>query len=119
VATAVCGVAPAAAATGAVAAVQKLFNRLRPRGLDPAAIELVEFDEPFAVHVLHGMTALELPADRVNVRGGALALGHPLGASGARMLTTLVHALGDTGGRLGLAATCIGMGQGVAVLVER
>ena len=119
VATAVCGVAPAAAGTGAVAAVRKLLDRLRPRGLDPAAIELVEFDEPFAVHVLHGMAALDLPADRVNVRGGALALGHPLGATGARMLTTLVHALSDNGGWLGLAATGIGMGQGAAVLIER
>lgn len=117
-ATAVCGVPPAAAGTGAVAAVRKLLDRVRPRGLDPATIDLVEFDEAFAVEVLHGMDALGLAADRVNVRGGALALGHPLGASGTRMLTTLLHALGDTGGRLGLVAACIGMGQGCAVLID-
>jgi len=119
VATAACGVPPAAAGTGGVAAVRKLVDRLRSRGFDPAAIDLIEFDEAFAVHALHGMTALDCAADRVNVRGGALALGDPLGAGGARMLTTLVHALHDTGGRLGLAATSIGMGQGAAVLVER
>lgn len=118
VATAACGVAPAAAGTGGVAAVRKLVARLRSRGFDPTAIDLVEFDEAFAAEVLHGMAALDLAADRVNVRGGALALGHPLGASGARMLTTLVHALRDTGGRLGLVTTSIGMGQGCAVLID-
>jgi len=118
-ATAVCGVPPAAASTGAVAAVRKLLDRLRPRELDPATVDLVELDEAFAVEALHGMDSLGLAADRVNVRGGALALGHPLGAGGARMLTTLLHALGDTGGQLGLVATGIGMGQGCAVLIDR
>ena len=117
-ATAVCGVPPAAAGTGAVAAVRKLLDRVRPRGLDPATIDLIELEEAFAVEVVHGMDALGLAADRVNVRGGALALGHPLGAGGTRMLTTLLHALGDTGGRLGLVATGIGMGQGCAVLID-
>lgn len=61
---------------------------------------------------------LKLDRDRVNIYGGAIALGHPLGASGAKILTTLVHALRRTGGRYGLATMCIGVGQGIAVIVE-
>jgi acetyl-CoA acetyltransferase len=65
------------------------------------------------------MRELELDPERVNIHGGAIALGHPLGCTGAKMLTTLVHALRRTGGRYGLATMCIGVGQGIALVVER
>lgn len=119
VATAVCGVPPAAAGTGPVAATRKLFERVQQRGLTLADVDLVEMDEAFAAQVIHCGDQLGLDAARVNVRGGDLALGHAPGASGARIVTTLLHALVGTGGRLGLATTGIGMGQGLAVLVER
>jgi acetyl-CoA acyltransferase len=118
-ATAVCGVAPAAAGTGAVAAVRKLLDRVRSRRFMLSAVDLVEVHEAFAVQAIHSVDALGLDPVRVNVRGGGLALGDPLGASGARIMTTLLHALVDTGGRCGLVTTCIGMGQGVAILIER
>jgi len=78
----------------------------------------VELNEAFAVQSLACIRALELDPARVNIYGGAIALGHPLGASGARILTTLIHALRRTGGRYGLATMCIGVGQGIAVVVE-
>lgn len=118
-ATAVVGVPPAAMGTGPVAATRKLLTRVVDRGIALADIDLVELNEAFAAQALHCIDALGLDPQRVNVRGGSLALGHPLGASGARIVTTLLHALRDGGGRLGLATMCIGMGQGIAVLCER
>jgi acetyl-CoA acyltransferase len=119
VATAVVGVPPAAMGTGPIAATRKLLARVAPRGIALADIDLVELNEAFAAQAIHCIEELELDAERVNVRGGSLAIGHPLGASGARIVTTLLHALREEGGRLGLATMCIGLGQGIAVLFER
>jgi acetyl-CoA C-acetyltransferase len=88
-------------------------------GLKTADIDLWEVNEAFAVVALAFMRELELPPERVNVRGGAVALGHPIGASGARILVTLIHALRERGGRLGCAAICIGGGEATAMVVER
>lgn len=116
VATAVVGVAPAAMGTGPIAATRKLLART---GIALADIDLVELNEAFAVQAIHCIETLGFDPTRVNVRGGALAIGHPLGASGARIATTLLHTLVAEEQRLGLAAMCIGMGQGIAVLFER
>lgn len=115
-ASAVVGVPPAAMGSGPVAATRKLLARA---GVDAAAIDLVELNEAFAAQALYCIDELGLDPDRVNVRGGALAIGHPLGASGARIATTLLHAMRDSDARLGLATMCIGLGQGIAVLFER
>jgi len=116
VATAVAGVAPAAMGTGPIAATRKLLART---GISLADIDLVELNEAFAAQAIHCIDTLGLDRARVNVRGGSLAIGHPLGASGARIATTLLHALAADGKRLGLATMCIGLGQGIAVLFER
>jgi acetyl-CoA acyltransferase len=119
VATATVGVPPAAMGTGPIAAVRKLLSRPAAAGITLADIDLVELNEAFAAQAIHCISELSLDPGKVNVRGGSLAIGHPLGASGCRITATLLHALRDTGGRLGLAAMCIGMGQGIAVLFER
>jgi acetyl-CoA acyltransferase len=119
VSTAVVGVPPAAMGTGPVAATRKLLGRVAARGISLADIDLVELNEAFAAQAIHCIDELGLDPGLVNVRGGSLALGHPLGASGARIATTLLHALRDGGGRFGLATMCIGLGQGIAVLFER
>ncbi len=119
VATAVIGVPPAAMGTGPIAATRKLLSRPAAAGITLADIDLVELNEAFAAQAIHCIRELGLDAARVNVRGGSLAIGHPLGASGARITTTLLHALRDSGGRYGLATMCIGLGQGIAVLFER
>jgi acetyl-CoA acyltransferase len=116
VATAVAGVAPAAMGTGPIAATRKLLART---GLAIADIDLAELNEAFAAQAIHCGAELGLDPGRVNVRGGSLAIGHPLGASGARIATTLLHALAAEEKRLGLATMCIGLGQGIAVLFER
>ena len=116
VATAVAGVAPAAMGTGPIAATRKLLART---GISLADIDLVELNEAFAAQAIHCIDTLGLDRARVNVRGGSLAIGHPLGASGARIATTLLHTLAADGKRLGLATMCIGLGQWIAVLFER
>ena len=116
VTTAVVGVPPAAMGTGPVAATQKLLARA---GLAIGDDDLIELNEAFAAQELHCIEALGLNPERVNVRGGSLAIGHPLGASGARIATTLIHAMRESGARLGLATMCIGLGQGIALLFER
>jgi acetyl-CoA acyltransferase len=116
VTTAVVGVPPAAMGTGPVAATQKLLARA---GLAIGDVDLIELNEAFAAQALHCIEALGLNPERVNVRGGSLAIGHPLGASGARIATTLIHAMQESGARLGLATMCIGLGQGIALLFER
>jgi acetyl-CoA acyltransferase len=116
VATAVVGVPPSAMGTGPVAATGKLLARA---GLAIESVDLVELNEAFAAQAIHCIEALRLDPARVNVRGGSLAIGHPLGASGARIVTTLAHAMRDEGARLGLATMCIGLGQGIALLLER
>jgi acetyl-CoA C-acetyltransferase len=98
------------------ACVPKLLAKA---GRSVAEIDLFEINEPFAVAAAALVRELELPAERVNIHGGAVALGHPIGATGARLLTTLLFALARTGGRLGVAALCLGGGEAVAMLVER
>ncbi|MFM7108720.1 MAG: thiolase family protein [Planctomycetaceae bacterium] len=119
VATAVVGVPPALMGTGPIAATRKLLGRVAGRGITLADIDLVELNEAFAVQAIHCIDELGLDPAKVNVRGGSLAIGHPLGASGARIATTLLHAMRDSGARLGLATMCIGLGQGIAILFER
>jgi len=116
VASAVVGVPPAAMGTGPVAATRKLLART---GVRIGDIDLVELNEAFAAQAIHCIDALGFDPARVNVRGGALAIGHPLGASGARIATTLLNAMRDADATLGLATMCIGLGQGIAVLFER
>ncbi len=115
VASAVSGVHPDIMGIGPVRASQKALKRA---GLTPADMDLVELNEAFAAQALACMRELQLDPAKVNVNGGAIANGHPLGASGAKILTTLVHELQRTGGRYGLATMCIGVGQGIAVVVE-
>ena len=88
-------------------------------GLTLDDIGVIELNEAFAAQVVAVVRALGMDEERVNVNGGAIALGHPLGASGARMVTTLVHELARRGARYGLATMCIGVGQGIATIVER
>jgi len=114
--TAVAGVDPSCMGLGPVPATRKALARA---GLTAGQLDLVELNEAFAAQALACIRELELDPARVNPYGGAIALGHPLGASGARILTTLVHGLRRTGGRYGLATMCIGVGQGIAMVVER
>ena len=116
VATAVAGVDPSLMGLGPVPATRKALERA---GLTVDDLDLIELNEAFAAQAIACIRQLALDPARVNVAGGAIALGHPLGASGARILTTLVHALRRTGGRYGLATMCIGVGQGIAMVVER
>jgi acetyl-CoA C-acetyltransferase/3-oxo-5,6-didehydrosuberyl-CoA/3-oxoadipyl-CoA thiolase len=115
VASAVAGVDPSCMGLGPVPATRKALARA---GLTVQQLDLVELNEAFAAQALACIKELELDPARVNIYGGAIALGHPLGASGARILTTLVHALRRTGGRYGLATMCIGVGQGIAMIVD-
>jgi acetyl-CoA acetyltransferase family protein len=108
------GVDPSYMGVGPVPATRKVLGRL---GLSVADIDLVELNEAFASQSLACMSELGLDPARVNVNGGAIALGHPLGASGARILVTLVHEMRRRGGRYGLATMCIGVGQGIATLI--
>ena len=116
VTTAVAGVDPSCMGLGPIPATQKALNRA---GMTIDQIDLVELNEAFAAQAIACIRELKLDPDRVNIYGGAIALGHPLGATGARVLTTLVHALRRTNSRYGLATMCIGVGQGIAMIVER
>lgn len=116
VATAVAGVDPSCMGLGPIPATRKALERA---GLDIKDIDLIELNEAFAAQALACIRELEMDSTKVNIYGGAIALGHPLGASGAKILTTLVHALQRTGGRYGLATMCIGVGQGISMIVER
>jgi acetyl-CoA acyltransferase len=115
-ATAVAGVDPCVMGTGPVPATHKVLKRA---GLALADIDLVEINEAFAAQALTCIRMLGLDEEKVNVRGGAIAIGHPLGASGARIATTLIHTMRDRDAELGLATMCIGVGQGIAVVFER
>jgi 3-oxoadipyl-CoA thiolase len=115
VSTAVAGVDPSCMGLGPVPATRKALARA---GIRAGDLDLIELNEAFAAQAIACVRDLELDPARVNVYGGAIALGHPLGASGARILTTLVHGLRRTGGRYGLATMCIGVGQGIAMVVE-
>jgi acetyl-CoA acetyltransferase family protein len=116
VTTAVAGIDPACMGLGPVPAVRKALTRA---GLAIDQMDLVELNEAFAAQAIACIRELELDPARVNVYGGAIALGHALGSSGSRILTTLVHALARRKGRYGLATMCIGVGQGIAMIVER
>jgi acetyl-CoA C-acetyltransferase len=113
--SAVAGVDPRVMGIGPVPAVRKLLDRT---GVTVADIDLVELNEAFASQSLAVIRELGLDPDRVNVNGGAIALGHPLGMSGARLVVSLVHELRRRGGRYGLATLCVGVGQGQAALFE-
>jgi acetyl-CoA acetyltransferase family protein len=115
VASAVAGVSPDVMGLGPVPATRKALARA---GLTMNDMDLIELNEAFAAQSIACMRELKADPARVNVNGGAIALGHPLGASGARVLTTLVHELRRRGGRYGLATMCIGVGQGIATIVE-
>ena len=114
-AMAVAGVAPEEMGIGPVPAVNKALRRA---GLTLADIDCIELNEAFAVQVLSVLKLLGIDESKVNTRGGAIAIGHPLGASGARVATTLLHRMRDRGARLGLATMCVGQGQGVATIFE-
>jgi 3-oxoadipyl-CoA thiolase len=116
VSTAVAGVDPAIMGVGPVPATRKALERA---GLGVDDLDLVELNEAFASQSIVCIDELGLDPARVNVNGGAIALGHPLGMSGGRLITMLAHELRRTGGRYGLATMCIGVGQGIATIVER
>jgi 3-oxoadipyl-CoA thiolase len=116
VSTAVAGVDPAIMGYGPVPATRKALERA---GIDIADLDLVELNEAFASQSVVCIDELGLDPAKVNVNGGAIALGHPLGMSGARLITMLSHELRRTGGRWGLATMCIGVGQGIATVIER
>jgi len=113
---AVAGVDPAYMGLGPIPASRKALARA---GITTDDLDLVELNEAFAAQAIPCMRELGLDHERVNVNGGAIALGHPLGCSGARLLTTLLYELERRGGRYGLATMCIGVGQGIAVVIER
>ncbi len=115
-ATAVVGVEPSVMGTGPVPATQKVLKRA---GLTLADVDLIELNEAFAAQALACIRMLKLDEQKVNVRGGAIAIGHPLGASGARIATTLINNMIDRDAGIGLATMCIGVGQGIATLFER
>ncbi|MCJ2008516.1 acetyl-CoA C-acyltransferase [Methylobacterium sp. J-059] len=108
--------APAWFSTAPIGAIGKLLDKVGWRAGD---VDLYEINEAFAVVAMAAMRDLDLQPDRVNVHGGACALGHPIGASGARIVVTLLAALARTGGRRGIAALCIGGGEATAIAVER
>ncbi|MSP40191.1 MAG: thiolase family protein [Deltaproteobacteria bacterium] len=116
VASASAGVHPNYMGIGPIPASQKALKRA---GLTIEQIDLVEINEAFAAQVLACVRELGIDLNKVNVNGGAIALGHPLGCSGARILTTLIHEMKKRGSRYGLATMCIGVGQGIATIVER
>ncbi len=116
VSSAVAGVDPSCMGLGPIPATHKALKRA---GLTIDQIDLIELNEAFAAQAIACIRELRLDSARVNIYGGAIALGHPLGATGARILTTLVHALRRTKSRYGLATMCIGVGQGIAMIVER
>jgi len=116
VASAVAGVDPAYMGLGPIPATRKVLQRA---GLTMQDMDLVELNEAFAVQALQCMRELGIDEERLNVNGGAIALGHPLGCSGARIIVTLLHELERREGRYGLATMCIGVGQGIATIIER
>lgn len=112
---AVAGVPPEEMGIGPVPAIHKVLKRT---GLTLAEMDCIEINEAFAVQVLSVLKLLGLSEEKVNTRGGAIAIGHPLGASGARIVVTLLHRMRDTGAKYGLASLCVGQGQGVATVFE-
>jgi acetyl-CoA C-acetyltransferase len=115
-AMAVAGVRPEIMGWGPVPSTHKALARA---GLKIGDIDLFEINEAFGAQVLACNTDLKIPAERLNVNGGAIALGHPLGCSGARLMVSLVHEMRRRGSKLGVATMCIGIGQGIATVVEQ
>ena len=107
--------APEWFSTAPIGAINKLLKKVSWKASD---VDLWEINEAFAAVTMAAMSELKLPHDRVNVHGGACALGHPIGASGARIVTTLLGALRKTGGKRGVAALCIGGGEATAMAIE-
>ncbi len=116
VASAVAGVDPAYMGLGPIYATRKVLQRA---GMSISDMDLIELNEAFASQTLECARELEIDMEKLNVNGGAIALGHPLGCSGARIVTTLLHELERRDGRYGLATMCIGVGQGIATIIER
>jgi len=116
VSTAVAGVDPSVMGLGPIPATRKALERAQ---LEVADLDLIELNEAFASQSVAVMRELGLDPDKTNVNGGAIALGHPLGMSGARLITMLSHELERRDGRYGLATMCIGVGQGIATIIER
>jgi acetyl-CoA C-acetyltransferase len=116
VAGAAAGVSPRTMGIGPVPATRKALQRA---GWSLGDLDLVEINEAFAAQVLACLRELEVPREQLNVNGGAIALGHPLGCSGARIVATLLHELRRRGGKRAAATMCIGVGQGIAGLFER
>jgi len=116
VATAVAGVDPSCMGLGPIPATQKVLKRA---GLTIKDIDLIELNEAFAAQAIACIRELKLDPEKVNIYGGGIALGHPLGCTGAKILTTLVHALSRRNTQFGLVTMCIGVGQGIAMIVER
>lgn len=115
-ASAIAGVEPAIMGIGPIDATEKVLRRA---GLTVEQLDQIELNEAFAAQSLACIEALGLPSEKVNVNGGAIAFGHPLGASGARILTTLLHEMRRTNRTYGLATMCVGVGQGIALVVDR
>jgi acetyl-CoA acetyltransferase family protein len=116
VSTGVAGVDPRYMGIGPVPASQRALQKA---GLTINNIDVIELNEAFAAQSLAVVRDLQIPAERLNPNGGAIALGHPLGCSGARIMTTLLHEMKRRNARHGLATMCIGVGQGISVIVER
>ena len=116
IATAVVGVDPCVMGTGPVPATKKVLEK---RGMKLSDVQLIEINEAFAAQVLTCARMLHLDMEKVNPKGGAIAIGHPLGASGARIATTLIHTMVEQEANVGLATMCIGVGQGIATVFER
>lgn len=116
VASAVAGVDPAYMGLGPIYATRKVLQRT---GMSIKDMDLIELNEAFAAQALQCVRELDIDMERLNVNGGAIALGHPLGCSGARIVTTLLHELERRNGHFGLATMCIGVGQGIATILER
>jgi len=110
------GLNPEIMGVGPIEAVKKVLNQTK---LTIDDIDLVELNEAFAAQVIPCMRELNIDREKLNVNGGAIALGHPFGMTGARIMTTLLNSLDDTGGKLGLETMCVGGGQGMAMIVER
>ncbi len=116
VASGVSGLNPEIMGLGPIEACRQALGRA---GMTIDDIDLVEINEAFAAQVLPSAKHLGIDLEKLNVNGGAIALGHPFGMTGARIMTTLINGLEDTGGRFGLESMCVGGGQGMAMIVER